>query len=69
MKQRNIIMATVAGLFGGIIPNFNKLIGSEAMQAKQNRFTYSTPGTAFTRGKRQRSQKIRANRRKAKAKA
>ena len=64
MRSRtSLIMASMLGLMGGgwIAPQI-----SDKVREKKRRF--GTGGTASTKGKRSRSLKARANRRKAKAK-
>ena len=66
MNKRNILMATFAGLstFAG---NFLK-VKQDYSQRKVIVNTYKTGGRSFTRGKRSKSLKTRANKSKAKAK-
>lgn len=67
MKSR--ISAMVAGLVssigGSMMPSMNKEYGQTSVRHNN----YKTGGKPFTRGKRSRSLKVRANRGKAKAKA
>lgn len=67
MKKVLLSLTAMAGLIGmRSLPTIGS--GPSLKYPTTKRPTYSTTGTAFTRGKRHRSQQKRANRRKAKAK-
>ena len=66
MNIKKVFLSTVAGIASGM--SIGKMFSIQKGIREKREMTYSTGGKSFTRGKRAKSQSVRANRRKAKVK-
>lgn len=66
MNMRKVFLSTVAGIVAGI--GIDSMFSIPRGVRSQRATAYKKGGSAFTKGKRVKSQRVRSNRRSAKAK-